>query len=127
MIIVERIVPPRAVLFLQREQDGGEAFRIGGALVLGQEIHRAGEIEDAVIIEVTGDLEGRLMGNGALAAVAEKSLAGEEAVRPGGEDLVGDGFLAEDAEAGVAGLRAGERTCGPVDVSARGCIRWGNE
>ncbi len=86
---------------------------------LRQEPDGLGEVVDAVVVEIAGDMERCFVGHRALAAVAEKPFAGEKAIGPGGEDIVGDGGFAEDPEAGIAGLRAGERASRPVDGRAR--------
>jgi hypothetical protein len=73
VVVVERVIPPRAILFLTVEEHGGELFGVVFLALRGQEPHGLGEVVDAVVVEVTGNLEMGFVRDRSLAADAEKT------------------------------------------------------
>src|SRR3954451_18453024 len=75
VVVVERIVPPRAVLLLERQHQVGEVVLVERPL-LGLELldAQAGVVVPEVV-EVAGDLEWGLVRHRALAAVGQPAVA----------------------------------------------------
>ena len=83
MIIVERIVPPRAVFFLHGQQSAGQVVLIEAtgrrpAIWLMQERR----VVVAEVVKVAGDLKVRLVRDRPLAADVEPAVAGDQPIEP---------------------------------------------
>ncbi len=123
MVVVERIVPPRAVFFLFGNDEGGEFFGVGFLFFRRQKSNRFGEIVDAIIVEVAGDFEMNVVGFGAFAGDGKPTFALQEAVGPFDDDFVGD---APRSNTRRAALQAWERAREPAGrlISVRGRMMW---
>src|SRR5262245_36007738 len=82
MVVVERIVPPASVALLQGKKQVRQMVLKVRPLGRGQFVDAERRVPVAIIIEVAGDEEERLMRNGLLAAKAQPAVAGKEPVEP---------------------------------------------
>ena len=73
----------------------------------------------AEVVEIAGDHEVRLVGDRPFAAHVEPAVAGDQAVEPLGEDVVGDLAIAPEPGRDVAGLRSAQAAAGAIDAHHR--------
>ena len=91
------------------KDQGGESFGVDFLLFRRQETDGFGEIVDTVVVEIAGDLEVYIVRLGALAGDGEPAFAGQKAVGPFDDDLVGDAFAAHHQAAVIHRVVAREK------------------
>ena len=94
MVIIKWVVPPAAVLLLQRKKDMGEMGPKVLPFGFWQLVDAQGGVPVAVVVEITGHVEERLVRDRAFAADAEPTIAGKQPVEPGLENFVSDALVA---------------------------------